>query len=310
MSRKIVVLLFLSLGFTPNHLLAFQGSSAITIHASKLAFSERVDNVGDHVVLWNNASWVAYSIHALPFKSFNLEVEAGADTAAGRWPKLGIAFNDPNNIESEFQVQSLTTTTFMQSGTFSPGETDSIIYFVFTNDYWNPAKGQDVNLKLRNVRFTDSSAAPDTTRIAGDSVRVSWLPNTEPDLAGYRIHYGHASRSYTDTIDVRSDTSRVLKLPTNKTYFLAVTAYDAAGNRSDYSREVVFQLNPKDTVNCDINEDGVINPFDWLAFNRSLGAKQGEPNFRENADFNKDGKIDARDETIANETCESQWTGN
>lgn len=308
MSGKIVFVLFLYLGLSSNHLFAFQESGAVIIHATQMMSSQRVDAIGDHVVLWNNATWVACSLATLPFKSFSLEVEAGADTAAGIWPKLGIAFDDPNNIETEFQVQTLATTTFMQLGSFSPSGNDSIIYFVFTNDYWNPAKGQDVNLKLRDIRFTDSEASPDTTIISGDSVRVSWLPNTEPDLAGYKIHYGPASRRYTDSIDVRLDTSRVLKLPTNQTYFLAVTAYDAADNQSAYSHEVIFHLTPKVTVNCDINEDGVINLLDWVTFNRSFGSNQGESNFRENADVNKDGKIDASDQTIADEKCQSQWT--
>ena len=42
---------------------------------------------------------------------------------------------------------------------------------------------------------------------------------------------------------------------------------------------------------------------DFLTFNRSFGSKRGDPYFVENADFNKDGKIDEADEVIAEEEC-------
>ncbi|MCH7754163.1 fibronectin type III domain-containing protein [candidate division KSB1 bacterium] len=415
MPRELVSKIFLllvCLSFSPGPLFAFQASTTVIVHASKMTFSEKVDNVGDHVVFWGIATgentWLAYSLKALPFKNFTLEVEAGADTAAGRWPNVGIAFNEPDNLETEFQVQSLTTTTFMQLGKFTPGGNDSIIYFVFTNDYWDPNKGHDVNLKLRNIRFTGSPSTivpptvPDNTlKIMDDSVRISWQPNTEPDLDGYKIHYGNASGSYSSMVDVEQETSHVLKLPINRTYFLAVTAYDTADNASSYSDEVVFymasttQIIPGDTVvveedsvtvrwdansesdlagyriyygsasssysdsitvglttsyvlnlspnktyflavkaydqsdnlsefsnevvlstapvqpeiNCDINEDGLVDLNDWLAFNASFDSNKGEQRFRENADFNKDGKIDNADQEIANTKCLNPWSG-
>jgi len=36
---------------------------------------------------------------------------------------------------------------------------------------------------------------PEAASDAG-SVRLAWDPNTEPDLAGYRVYYGTSSRAY------------------------------------------------------------------------------------------------------------------
>lgn len=68
---------------------------------------------------------------------------------------------------------------------------------------------------------------------------LAWDPNTEPDLAGYRVYYGTAPREYVDSIDVGNITTYQLDyLLDGVTYFIAVTAYDTSGNESDFSHEV------------------------------------------------------------------------
>jgi len=68
---------------------------------------------------------------------------------------------------------------------------------------------------------------------------LAWDPNTEPDVAGYWIYYGTASRSYTYSIDVGNVTTYTLQgLTQGVTYYIALTAYDSANNESDYSNEV------------------------------------------------------------------------
>ena len=68
---------------------------------------------------------------------------------------------------------------------------------------------------------------------------VLWDPNTEPDLAGYKVYYGTSSRSYSVVVDVGNVTSfRIDDLTEGVRYFFAVTAYDTAGNESDFSEEV------------------------------------------------------------------------
>lgn len=71
------------------------------------------------------------------------------------------------------------------------------------------------------------------------SASFSWDANTEPDLAGYKIHWGTATGVYTNEIDVKNVTIfTVDSLPDGKLFF-AATAYDDAGNKSEYSNEVV-----------------------------------------------------------------------
>ncbi len=77
----------------------------------------------------------------------------------------------------------------------------------------------------------------------GQSVIVQWNRNAEPDVAGYRVYWGNNSGQYTQWKNVVDDTTCVLEdLPVGN-YFLAVTAYDTAGNESSFSKEVYFEIN-------------------------------------------------------------------
>jgi len=70
-------------------------------------------------------------------------------------------------------------------------------------------------------------------------IRLAWDPNTEPDVAGYQIYYGTASRSYRYSIDLGNVTTYTIQgLTQGVTYYIALTAYDSADNESDYSNEV------------------------------------------------------------------------
>ncbi len=75
------------------------------------------------------------------------------------------------------------------------------------------------------------------------SVVVSWDPNTESDLSGYKVYYGNSSRNYTVVIDVGNVTSYTIdNLQEGLTYYFAVTAYDFSGNESAFSEEVSISL--------------------------------------------------------------------
>ena len=75
--------------------------------------------------------------------------------------------------------------------------------------------------------------------LAGSAI-LHWQPNTDPDLAGYRIYYGTAHRSYGPYIPVgASVTSYTLNgLVEGNTYYFALTAVDTSGNESGFSQEV------------------------------------------------------------------------
>lgn len=76
-------------------------------------------------------------------------------------------------------------------------------------------------------------------------VTLAWDANHEPDLAGYRLYCGKAPREYNFFVDVGSTPSATLTdLQDGNTYYVAVTAYDAAGDESDYSNEVTVNLLP------------------------------------------------------------------
>jgi hypothetical protein len=74
-------------------------------------------------------------------------------------------------------------------------------------------------------------------------VTLAWDPNTDPDLAGYRIYYGLTNNQYSSSVDVGNRTSYTLSsLENGKTYYIAATAYDRYGDESDFSNEVVFNV--------------------------------------------------------------------
>ena len=74
------------------------------------------------------------------------------------------------------------------------------------------------------------------------TVTLGWDPNTEADLAGYKLYYGNSPgvpQSYTHTVPInnRSATSWELSLSAG-IYYFALTALDSAGNESGFSNEV------------------------------------------------------------------------
>ena len=73
-------------------------------------------------------------------------------------------------------------------------------------------------------------------------IKFTWDQNPEADLKGYKIHRGASSRVYTDVVDVGNTIEyRWMSLPDGEWYF-AATAYDVAGNESEYSNEVTFVI--------------------------------------------------------------------
>jgi hypothetical protein len=78
--------------------------------------------------------------------------------------------------------------------------------------------------------------------LAGQAT-LAWNPNTESDLAGYRLHYGTSSGNYTVHLDVHNVTTyTVTGLTDGQTYYFAATAYDASGHESGYSNQVSYTL--------------------------------------------------------------------
>jgi len=83
---------------------------------------------------------------------------------------------------------------------------------------------------------------------AQDSVTLAWNPDTGTNIAGYKLYYGVASRTYTNSINVGNATNATVPgLVGGTVYYFAATAYDTSGMESDYSSEVVY-TNPVATA--------------------------------------------------------------
>ena len=112
------------------------------------------------------------------------------------------------------------------------------------------------------------SAGAQTTR----SVTLAWDQNPEPDIAGYRLHYGEATGVYTQTIDAGNAlTATVNDLIIGSTYFFVVTAYNTAALESLPSDEVSFTADrPKPRKFRGSYSGSIINGADGLNANLKL----------------------------------------
>ena len=74
-------------------------------------------------------------------------------------------------------------------------------------------------------------------------VTLDWNPNTEANLAGYKIYVGTSSGVYGDPIDVGLVTTyTVTHLRSGETYWFAAAAYDTLGTESGKSNEVSYTV--------------------------------------------------------------------
>jgi len=96
------------------------------------------------------------------------------------------------------------------------------------------------------------------------NVTLQWDPNTEPNLAGYKIYYDTDSGApYNPAVGDRatnnpdgppivlgSDTTEITLagLSDGKVYFFSITAFDDQGQESDYSNEVTTDNSPPGKV--------------------------------------------------------------
>jgi hypothetical protein len=68
------------------------------------------------------------------------------------------------------------------------------------------------------------------------SATLTWSPNGETDLAGYKIYVGNAPGSYGPPITIGKQTSYTFSnLQLGNTYYFALSAYDTSGNESGLS---------------------------------------------------------------------------
>jgi len=71
---------------------------------------------------------------------------------------------------------------------------------------------------------------------------ATWDPNTEPDLAGYRLSYGTQPGVHTFFVDVGLVTTYTFNPPGGQRIYVVVQAYNTAGDLSNKSAEVIVDI--------------------------------------------------------------------
>jgi hypothetical protein len=131
------------------------------------------------------------------------------------------------------------------------------------------------------------------TAMAGD-ITIAWDPNSETDLAGYKIYYGMASGIYGTPIVIGTQTTYTLTGLPAGTYYVVVTAFNTSGLESSYSNEVHTTLgSTPGTTKCDANSDDVSNVLDLQILINAILGIQAMPAGK--GDLNNDGRIDVLD---------------
>lgn len=119
-----------------------------------------------------------------------------------------------------------------------------------------------------------------TSQGAGYSVRVAWDANPEPNISGYKLHYGPTGAGVTNVLDVGHQTSgTATNLLFTTEYFFFVTAYDAFALESGPSPVLTYvtPANHPPTVELGADRIAVIPDFitiDATASDDHLTAEQ------------------------------------
>ena len=100
----------------------------------------------------------------------------------------------------------------------------------------------------------EAPTAPNSlsAKVSNDTIGLSWQTNSETDLVGYKVYYdtdtsgapykGTGAKEGASPIDIGNVTSYSLTGLPDSLYYLAITAYDKAGNESDYSQEIKVRV--------------------------------------------------------------------
>ncbi len=121
-------------------------------------------------------------------------------------------------------------------------------------------------------------------------VTLAWDANAEPDLAGYKVYFGTASRTYGTPITIGTTTTYTVTGLAPGTYYFSVTAWNGGGQESGYSNEVTATVTG--STGCDINSDTISNVLDLqILINVILGTRTCPGS----CDINKDTRTDVLD---------------
>lgn len=81
-----------------------------------------------------------------------------------------------------------------------------------------------------------STTPPAPTPSPVTTATLTWSPNAETDLAGFKVYVGNAPGAYGAPIVLGNVTSHIVSnLTLGNTYYFAISAYDTSGNESTLS---------------------------------------------------------------------------
>jgi len=149
---------------------------------------------------------------------------------------------DPDGDVLTFTIENLPAWASFdpQTGRISgvPGEQDAGAYMGIRIGVTDGAAHTSLPPFAINVVYTASGVAT-----------LTWIPPTQKtdgssvDLAGFRIYWGKASRSYSHSREVgKNVASYVVDNLTPATWYFAVTALDSNGLESEYSNEAIKSI--------------------------------------------------------------------
>jgi len=196
-------------------------------------------------------------------------------------------FAGDDHVRMRIATPSFTDTVLVDSGEWQEydviGEVESSgnWRFSFINDYSGRRMYMDW-IRIRKVDFEGT-------------VFLSWNPNSEADLAGYRTFRGKESQSYNVMKDVGNVTADTLENLADGRYYFSVTAYDTAANESEFSEEVSAVISSIEELIGDYNGDGRVDIEDMIEFDKSFGSTIDGSDYNAYFDFNSDGRINFED---------------
>ena len=185
------------------------------------------------------------------FEFYDINQPSG-DIAINIVPEM----NDPIQVTLSGQEESIAEGGTMTVTATVPTGLDNVTYnwhlngelketgrsYTFGNDLPLGVYRLDVTVFSADELRAGSAQHVFTIVVAGQ-VTLMWDPNSESDLAGYRIYYGIVSRSYDNAIDVgNTETCIVTGLIPGATYYFAATAYNTSELESDYSNEIEYTV--------------------------------------------------------------------
>lgn len=181
----------------------------------------------------------------------NVSAASATDKATISWNK-NMAYNISGyRIYYRKPAETYTSTSFVPAGDTasidltSPAhiQANQRYYFAVTSMADNSTHESDKSPEVPGAIDSLPPSAPSNLAAAiGDKrLYLTWSPavDNESGVKGYRVYYGTSAGSYLAPIDVGNVTSYELTgLSNGTTYYMAISAYDYAGNAGGLSSEV------------------------------------------------------------------------